>query len=506
MARVFQATYRTSDGQRRTARRWYVEFRDACGVLHRMAAFADRRATEEFARKLDRLIELRTVGELPSAELRSWLETLPETWRRRLAGDTTRQGGRRRSPEPVRVLDTRLAMAGKPLDEHVNDYARALADRGNTQSHIDLTVQRIRTILAGIGANTFADVTADAVAHYLADRRRNGLSIASSNHYLTAIKCFCRWLVRARRIAESPVTGLAKLNEKTDVRRRRRALEPDELRRLLAVTATQPPRYGMTGPERAALYRLAVETGLRAGELRSLTPKSFDLTASPPCLTVQAAHSKHRRDDTLPLRSDTAQELRSFLTGKPAGACVFRVPGHTHTAKMFRADLEAAGVPYVDEGGRYADFHSLRHTFVTNLVAGGVHPKVAQHLARHSTIALTMDRYTHVYRGELSDALAVLPDLSTKSVTNAALATGTDNVAAGADESLVVLLARKGTKRDNPMQDFAVSSQRPSVDARKEKPPKTFGKTHVFEGSRRFSKREADGSRTRNHRIDSPVL
>jgi hypothetical protein len=34
---------------------------------------------------------------------------------------------------------------------------------------------------------------------------------------------------------------------------------------------------------------------------------------------------------------------------------------------MLRIDLGAAGIPYQDESGRFADFHSLRHTFITNL-------------------------------------------------------------------------------------------------------------------------------------------
>jgi hypothetical protein len=37
------------------------------------------------------------------------------------------------------------------------------------------------------------------------------------------------------------------------------------------------------------------------------------------------------------------------------------------------------------------DLYALRHTFISNLAAGGVHPKTAQGLARHSTITLTMD-------------------------------------------------------------------------------------------------------------------
>ena len=45
-------------------------------------------------------------------------------------------------------------------------------------------------------------------------------------------------------------------------------------------------------------------------------------------------------------------------------------------------------------------------------MAGGVHPKTAQTLARHGTITLTMDRYTHVRMEDIDAALEVLPALS----------------------------------------------------------------------------------------------
>ena len=57
------------------------------------------------------------------------------------------------------------------------------------------------------------------------------------------------------------------------------------------------------------------------------------------------------------------------------------------------------------------DFHALRHTFITNLAQAGVHPKTAQALARHSTITLTMDRYTHALQEDQTRALDVLPSL-----------------------------------------------------------------------------------------------
>ncbi len=85
-----------------------------------------------------------------------------------------------------------------------------------------------------------------------------------------------------------------------------------------------------------------------------------------------------------------------------------------------------AGIVYRDEDGRVADFHALRHTFISNWARSGVHPKVAQSLARHSTITLTMDRYSHTLIGEQADALKALPDL-TGPTENEVKKTGTDD-------------------------------------------------------------------------------
>ena len=63
---------------------------------------------------------------------------------------------------------------------------------------------------------------------------------------------------------------------------------------------------------------------------------------------------------------------------------------------------------YRNHAGLYADFHSIRHTFITNLCKADVSPKTAQMLARHSDIRLTMEVYTHVDQNEQIDAIRKL--------------------------------------------------------------------------------------------------
>jgi len=182
----------------------------------------------------------------------------------------------------------------------------------------------------------------------------------------------------------------------------------------------------MGGSTRAMFYRLAAMTGLRANELASLTPASFDLTSDVSTVTIEAGYSKRCRKDVLPLHSDLVPRLDQWLTkrdrssddqpvvlkwNRAADAKPERLfPGKRFkkAAQMLRADLEAAEIAYETDDG-CADVHSLRHTFISNLANGGVHPKLAQQLARHSTITLTMDRYSHVGFLDRNAALESLP-------------------------------------------------------------------------------------------------
>jgi integrase len=231
------------------------------------------------------------------------------------------------------------------------------------------------------------------VRHRGADRRRAGLSVRSSSFYLQAIRQFCRWLVADRRAAENPLAYLQGQNVQTDLRHQRRALSENELKRLMAATATGQDHSGLTAKERVMLYAVAVSTGLRASELASLTWSSFDLGHFGPSVKVLVAYSKHRRDDVVPLRADLVRQLVAWRdeSHPDVQARVFPCFNSNKAARMLRKDLGVAHTPYRDAAGRVADFHSLRHTFISNLTRGGVSPKVAQSLAKHGSIGLTMD-------------------------------------------------------------------------------------------------------------------
>src|SRR5690606_9317585 len=122
------------------------------------------------------------------------------------------------------------------------------------------------------------------------------------------------------------------------------------------------------------------------------TPQSFDLSTDEPTVFVEAVADKRRREDRLPLPADVAAVLRSYLADKPEGQPVWPGTWHERAARMIKADLAAAGIEYqTDEG--FADFHALRHTFITMLHASGMPLGLIMKLARHSDPKLTTKRY-----------------------------------------------------------------------------------------------------------------
>ncbi len=277
-------------------------------------------------------------------------------------------------------------------------------------------VDKWRAAGAPIQRNGLNDLAAIAAWRRGQQSGRGGLSVQTSNHYLRSLKRFTGWLVKRERTASDPLADLGALNARVDRRHDRRALEPPDFHALLTAATRGPVVEGIDGPTRSLLYLLAGWTGFRRKELASLTRRSFDLDGVPPSVTVNAAYAKNKRRDSIPLHPVVVEWFREWLESQPGlGMDEPLFPLRTiggswrKTSKMMKADLKAAGLPYRDEGGLYADFHSNRHTFISSLGRAGVSITMAQKLARHSTPTLTANVYTHLGLEDKADAIASLP-------------------------------------------------------------------------------------------------
>ena len=72
--------------------------------------------------------------------------------------------------------------------------------------------------------------------------------------------------------------------------------------------------------------------------------------------------------------------------------------------------VEQAGLP---DGLR---IHDLRHTCASLLIAAGANPKVVQVHLGHSSITVTMDRYTHLFPSDIDHLIRRLEDIRTRNL------------------------------------------------------------------------------------------
>ncbi|QEG37725.1 Tyrosine recombinase XerD [Bythopirellula goksoeyrii] len=350
---------------------WYVNYTDHLGKRRTVKGFTDRRATEQMAAKVEHDVMLRKRGLI--------------------------------DPEKER----RLQVQASSLEKHIQDFEKSLSD--NTPKHVKLTISRIRCVVDGCKFETVADLEPDAVVVFLRDYcKSKNLGRKTYNHYVQAIDSFCNWMLLTKRIGSNPLLGLERLNAEVDVRKKRRALTADEIA-LLVESARQSgiEIQCYDGETRARIYLLAYFTGLRRQELASLSRENFNLDTDQPTLKVEAACSKHRREDVLPLHPDLVNMLREWLQEYDENDPLFPHLAKRRTWKMVKLDLERVGIPYNTAEG-VADFHAAgRHTYITELLRNGVSLVEARELARHSDVRMTM-KYTHIGLGDQAEALKKL--------------------------------------------------------------------------------------------------
>ena len=534
---IFRQRYKDRrTGKTRKSSNWYCEIKDHNGHPRRFPGFADRGATEELRRHVERLVSLRVVKQPPDKELSAWLESSPQKLSARLA-----EWG---------IIDQRHVPHGKTLVGHIREFRKSIKADGGTKEYAKLTATRVRKIVRGCKFVYFTDISASKVQRFLARCRAKGMpkqlihptkrthrvspmSVQTSNFYLSKFKQFCTWMVDDGRATQSPVDHLDQLNVAVDRRHDRRNLSAEELSRLLLAAMSGAINHKMDGQSRALLYRVAMETGFRRNELRSLTPTCIDFGHF--VITVEAGYTKNREQASLPIRRGLAAELKGFIESRGIARDEKLWSQMTNqTAKMIKRDLAAARATWLDElsgperakyersdfltyedsAGRFADFHALRHSYISLITRGGVHPKLAQQLARHSDINLTMSRYSHTLFADEAEALDVLPQFPGDSKNDSA-GDRAELAATGTDDSPVTPRGKNGLQ-DSLQERAAKPCNSPHRRASKndlnragdgderatKKPPKTAGKPQLSV----VSKGGEDGIRTHGTLAETPVF
>lgn len=313
-----------------------------------------------------------------------------------ILGDTRRQ---LRDGAYRVTLEEQTRTFGELMERLLREHVTRKASQ---RSYIGYT-KRLRGFFGD--GTPLASITPRLIVEYKNQLFADKLAPASVNRHLATLKKAFNLAVREWEWCQrNPVLSVSMERESNG---RDRWLTVEEEHRLLAAC----------GPWLRDLVQFALGTGMRMGEILSLSWRGVDLTRR----TVMLFHSKNGERRTIPMNHTILSLIKAKkeeahlikqptgnvipLNGENPGDLVFRSKAGTpiesgHLRRSFRLALKKAGIEDFH-------FHDLRHTFATRLVQAGIELYKVQRLLGHKSPMLTQ-RYAHHYPESLRDGVEVL--------------------------------------------------------------------------------------------------
>jgi integrase len=274
------------------------------------------------------------------------------------------------------------ATAGMTLAQAVDRYVAVKARKKS----LAFDRQYLALFTHAFGANTpLADVTASRISAWKADRlsaicpmTKQPYSAAAVNRPLAAL----RHLLQLAHDEWGELAAVPRIRLEKEPEGRIKWLEPDEEARLLGACAKSK------NPHLAKIVTVALETGLREGELMGLTWDRVDLSRG--VIRLELTKSGRRRE--VPMRQVVYDTLSSL-------------PGPRTGRVWPDADIRAAW-EYAVIRAKLDDFHfhDCRHHFASWFIMRGGRLPALRELLGHASLSMTL-RYAHLAPDHLRDEI-----------------------------------------------------------------------------------------------------
>lgn len=302
------------------------------------------------------------------------------------------------------------------LTEHYEPWARIELRRGARY------VQRIRTQFAGLLKRPLVEIDVPTIDRWWRERLTSDgatKTVAKVTAYrdLGTLRAALSMAVEWKLLGHNALLGMRQ--KAVESRKIVRFLSPAEEARLRTTLAARDRKMAQGrananairvtrnvptlpdipvdgfGDHLTPVVLLAMNTGLRRGELLSLQWSDVDLEAK--VITIQASNAKNGRQRHLPLNAEALSVMTRWATQTGGQGDVF---APQDIKKGWHALLNEAGI-------KTFRFHDLRHDFASKLVRVGVDLNTVRELLGHADIKMTL-RYAHLAPDGLAAAVAKL--------------------------------------------------------------------------------------------------
>lgn len=203
-----------------------------------------------------------------------------------------------------------------------------------------------------------------------------------------------------------------------------RVLYPKEHKKIIEASYTE--KYGF-------IVRLALETGMRLGELTALQwrdinlsdkslivsrtlnrLKNYDKSINSKTVLVEGEPKTKNSMRSIPLSTKVIEELKIIKVEQIKNKEIWK-QGYNEKEYIFANELGKPIEPRTMQDVfknivakaniRNTNFHALRHTFATRALEAGIQSKVVSEILGHSTVGITLDLYSHVSLDVKRDAI-----------------------------------------------------------------------------------------------------
>ena len=284
----------------------------------------------------------------------------------------------------------------RALKEYLNYVA---VERGCSRNTVLAYGRDLRSYVLGLrdeGVTRPDEVTRDFIERHVSRLRESGLSIASVERAISAIKGFHRFMVAERITTAHPAADLPlpkKPSRLPDV------ISREQAARLL----DQPFPETAAGQRDRAILEVLYGCGLRVSELCGLDLRRVMLDEQ-----VLRVVGKGDKERVMPIVGTAARALGDYLehwrpelvSARVSTSAVFLNNRGRRLSRQSVHTLVARSGAVVGIEGLHP--HTLRHSFATHMLEGGADLRIVQELLGHADISTTQ-LYTHLDRSHLRE-------------------------------------------------------------------------------------------------------
>jgi site-specific recombinase XerD len=277
------------------------------------------------------------------------------------------------------VVLKRLSEKGLFGKGHIEAYFRDQYRRRLSPHTLNNSFRAIDSFISFIqegGKACLEDITRQDIEGWIEHEEDRGMKASTVGVHLAMLKAFLRFMI------ERGVLHMDLLGRKMSIKvpdALPRAMDPDDVRRLIAV---------IEGVRDRAMIMVLLRTGIRVGELLNTIVEDVNLKDR----RIEIYESeKTQVGRVVYLGDDALKALEAWIKVRdPHKTYLFYSQGKRHSISyqavrvMFMKHLQKAGISH-----KGYTIHCLRHTCATDLLNAGMRLECVQQLLGHSTIEMT---------------------------------------------------------------------------------------------------------------------